>query len=82
MSEGRALGRAARWSNIPSVKAYRGPLPVGAEGIEFTTTVAPSPGDHPALVFWHKGTEGVLLSYEEGQEFAMIPVRVTRFVYR
>jgi hypothetical protein len=38
---GEIFGRAARWSIIPAVKAYRGPLPVSARGTLFTTAVAP-----------------------------------------
>ena len=40
---GEIWGGPARWSNIPSVKAYVGSLPPGAKGVEFTTTVAPDP---------------------------------------
>ena len=38
-------GRARCQSDIPQVQqAYLGPLPEGADGIEFTTTVAPDQG--------------------------------------
>ena len=54
-------GLAARWSNLRSVKAYVGSLPINAEGIEFMTPVAPS---HrcPYNVFWYEGAQGVLLN--------------------
>jgi len=32
-------GYPARGSDIPSVKAYSGPLPPGARGVQFTTPV-------------------------------------------
>jgi hypothetical protein len=62
------LGRAARWSHLLSVKAYRGPLPRGAEGIEFSTHTAPSPGSHPTLVFWYEGNVAVRVMSTSGQD--------------
>jgi len=47
---GLLLGRAARWSFFPSVKAYKGPLPWGEDGIEFFSKVNPSRDDHPYIV--------------------------------
>lgn len=38
-------GRTPRGSNWPQVKAYRGPLPPGEEGIEFDTTARPDGRD-------------------------------------
>jgi hypothetical protein len=50
---GRICGRAAWYSQIPSVKAYPGPLPDGASGIEFVTSIAPTPGaSTPSVVKW------------------------------
>ena len=46
-ASGQVWGAPARnfyQSDIPSVKAYIGPLPEGARGIEFTTSVSPTPG--------------------------------------
>ena len=48
-------GRAARnfyQSPFPKVQAYKGPLPTGAKGIEFTTTTAPDTGSPPGIVSW------------------------------
>jgi hypothetical protein len=81
VSEGRLLGRAAVWSNLLSVKAYHGRLPRDEEGIEFTTFVVPSRANHPSMVFWDAGSDGVPVITENGVDFAMIRVRVTRFVY-
>jgi len=58
---GEIFGRAARWSIIPAVKAYRGPLPVSARGTLFTTAVAPHWDPHPTLVRWLIDTPGVRL---------------------
>lgn len=77
----RILGRAARWSSRLSVKAYRGPLPPNAEGIEFETPVAPSPGSHPTTVYWYEGTAGVTVINHKGDDFDMINVTVRRHVY-
>lgn len=52
-------GTIARWGYAPTVKAYRGPLPAGVRGIEFTTTVAPRKNSHPTLVEWMQGDPGV-----------------------
>ncbi len=61
-------------SCIPKVKAYNGPLPSGAIGIEFTTEDQPDSGCPPGYSFW---------SMKRGQdsssdEFAMISVTITR----
>lgn len=76
-SSGELWGNPARGSDIPSVKAYNGPLPDGAQGIEFTTPVTPSTvtrGTRGSPAYWFPGTKGVKV--EEGK--AMIPVRVTK----
>jgi hypothetical protein len=57
--DGEIFGKAARWSTIPAVKAYRGILPAGARGIEFLTPVPPCPDPHPTLVRWLIDTPGV-----------------------
>lgn len=44
---GELWGQAARnfyYSDIPKVKAYWGPLPLGAQGFEFTAPVRPDYG--------------------------------------
>ena len=68
-------GRAARWSDMLSVKAYRGALPGGARGVEFTTTVAPHSATHPTLVQWYQSDPGV----QSGPDgYVWIAVRITR----
>jgi hypothetical protein len=59
-ASGEIWGRAARGSNIPSVKAYRNALPAHSRGIEFVTPVAPTPGSGtPYEARWYLGTTGV-----------------------
>jgi hypothetical protein len=59
---GELWGKTARYSSVPSVKAYNGPLPDGARGVEFYTDVPPSdvssgaPGD---IASWRQGYPGV-----------------------
>lgn len=69
-------GLAARWSSFRSVKAYVGPLPANREGVEFTTTVAPS-GGCPYNAFWYEGSPGVSVN---PQGYAVISVTVTQKV--
>jgi hypothetical protein len=69
-------GVAARWSNLRAVKAYRGALPPGAEGIEFMTTVPPTRLG-PFNAFWYEGAASVSINREE---FAVIKVRMTKRV--
>jgi hypothetical protein len=59
-ASGEISGRAARGSNIPSIKAYRNALPAHSRGIEFVTPVAPTPGSGtPYEARWYLGTPGV-----------------------
>jgi len=74
------LGRAAKWSSLLSVKAYRGPLPQSEEGIEFFTIAVPS-GTHPYDVFWYQGSQDVWDVQHNGSTFAMIVVKVAKRVY-
>lgn len=73
---GQVWGQPARWSSIPSVKAYFGPLPNGRRGIEFTTQVPHDPkySDPYEARWYHPHTPGVTLN---GQGFAVIPATVT-----
>ena len=57
------------------MKAWKGALPPGAKGYEFTTPVKPS-SDSAAWAYWYEGTPGVRL--EDGK--AKIPVTVTKVV--
>ena len=78
VSSGQVCGRAGWGSHIPSVKAYPGPLPTGASGIEFTTHVALSAGRSSlSMVKWYQGDPGVINS---GTGLVCIPVTILRVV--
>lgn len=81
LAGGEVWGRPSVWSNVAAVKAYRGPLALGDEGVEFLTDTAPSPGNHPTFVFWYDGAPGVTMKPANGQVFAVILVRVTAYRY-
>jgi hypothetical protein len=68
-------GRPAFLSDIPKVKAYRGPLPAGRRGIEFRTGALPDSGSPPQKIFWTALREGVRL--ERG--YAKISIVVVRW---
>lgn len=72
---GKVWGQPARYSALPSVKAFRGPLPAGERGIEFWTTIPPHSGTHPDRVFWYEGDNGVV---KERDDFVSIPVVITK----
>jgi hypothetical protein len=67
-------GKTARYSNNPSVKAYIGPLPDGANGIEFTTDIPPDPDQPPSIVEWTGPRKGVIVD----GDIAKIKVVVTK----
>ena len=73
----KACGRPMRniaQSDIPRVKAYRGHLPNGKTGLEFTTTVKPTlAGGH--IVHWDEGSPGVI---KEGDDLVCIPITILR----
>ncbi len=72
---GELWGRADRWSDMPSVDAYTGPLPGWrSHGVEFWTDVEPSPGTRSALARWLGPRPGV----EIDGEWAKIRGRITR----
>jgi hypothetical protein len=54
-------GKPARGSEVPKVKAYCGPLPIGKRGIEFTTDIEPDAGVPPGYAFWSGPREGIVL---------------------
>jgi hypothetical protein len=79
VKSGEIWGRPARWSNIPSVKAYRQRIPPGERGVEFTTPVAPHPGSgSPYEARWYyPHTPGVLLKQDaNNDDYAVIPADV------
>ena len=73
-SSGEIWGRPSIWSTIPKVKAYRGPLPSNARGIEFFTAVEPDAGSSPRHPEWSGPRPGVRIR----GEFAVIRVIVTK----
>ncbi len=75
-------GYAARGSDIPTVKAYSGPLPSGARGIEFSTSVQPAPGSVPGQPKWYPGQPGVGVIPGEKGPMAVIPVIILRNTQR
>jgi hypothetical protein len=61
VSSGEMWGFPARWSDIPKVKAYEGPLPENARGIEFTTDVPPDQNCPPGRAYWSGPRAGVFV---------------------
>lgn len=74
-STGEIWGAGAFHSDLPAVKAYRGPLPPGAFGIEFTTSAEPRKNTSPGLALWYSGQPGVTLN---GQGYAVIPATIIK----
>lgn len=74
------MGRSAKWGWTPSVKAYRGPLPPGQEGVEFFT-LSPPQGTHPQDVFWFIGSQDVWEIHDASDIFALIVAEVTTRTY-
>lgn len=81
---GEIWGSPPRGSYIPTVQAFEGPLRTGDAGIEFITNVQPDSGGVPGGdVRWRTTTPGITTRTDpEREEFAVLPVRVTRIVYR
>ena len=71
-------GKAARGSNIPSVKAYRNAIPTGQRGVEFTTPIAPQKGSgspHEAK-WYYPNTPGVTQKTQNSIDYAVISATV------
>lgn len=79
-NSGEVWGRAPFHSGgTPAVQAYRGVLPPGRTGYEFTTPVRPTSGvpyQH-GPTFWYRGTPGVR---NINDDTVAIPVTITRVV--
>jgi len=69
-------GRPPRFSEIPAVQAYTGPLPGGAKGIEFETDVPPDRGSPRGQAYWRGPRPGVVVD----QDVAKIKVTIIRVV--
>lgn len=81
IASGEIWGRPARntsASDIPSVKAYRGSLPPGERGIDFTTAIAPHKGSgSPIEARWYyPHTEGVMLRQKNNEDYAAISANI------
>jgi hypothetical protein len=75
---GRIWGRPRRnffAGLIPAVKAWEGPLPDGAIGVEFYTNVPPDPWSVPGWPEWTEAQPGVVTL--EAKELVAIVVVVT-----
>jgi len=71
-------GTGAFLTGLAAVKAYLGPLPVGADGIEFETNVAPTPGTSTlSVAYWYQGQAQAAAN----PGFVMIPVAMRKVVY-
>lgn len=78
LESGQVWGRPRRNFHaglIPAVKAWEGPLPARAIGVEFYTDVAPDPWSAPGWPEWSEGQPGVIVL--EPRELVAIPVIVT-----
>jgi hypothetical protein len=73
-SSGEIMGKPARGSSIPSVKAYRGKITAGVRGIEFDSSVSPAVGSGtPYEAKWYLGfTTGVSSRTISGVQHAAI----------
>jgi hypothetical protein len=78
VSSGEVWGRPRRnffAGLIPAVKAWDGPLPAEAIGVEFYTDVEPDPWSVPGWPEWTEGRAGVIVL--EAGELVAIRVVVT-----
>jgi hypothetical protein len=69
-------------SAFPTVRAFRGPLPAGKDGIEFSTPVPPTGGaSTPAEVYWKLHDQSPQVQSSDDGDFARISatIRVVRY---
>ena len=72
-------GKTNRFSVLPSVDAFVGPLPDGEFGMEFATDVPPDPGSPPGRARWTGPRPGVRsFTDADGVDWVAIPVTVTK----
>ena len=64
-SSSELWGFPARGSDIPKVKAFKGPLPTEVRGVEFTTEIAPDENCPPGIAYWSGPRAGVVV--EDGR---------------
>ncbi|MDP3711517.1 MAG: hypothetical protein Q8R60_03405 [Mycobacteriales bacterium] len=80
---GRLRGYPSRFSgDRPLAQAYYGPLPPGASGIEFVTSVQPDRNGDPVEANWSGWRHDVTLGHDptRDEDYAEIPVEVTRIL--
>lgn len=75
LATGELWGKPNRGSDVSSVDAWVGPLPLDRHGIEFYTDVAPSPGSPPGKARWLGPRPGVVI--EDG--WAKISGTITKY---
>ncbi|MFA1684265.1 hypothetical protein [Achromobacter dolens] len=64
-------------SRFPTVRAMRGPLPEGKDGIQFCTSVPPTRGSStPREVYWKLHEQSPQVLGSEDGEFARIKARI------
>jgi hypothetical protein len=72
---GKVCGTVGRFNNVPTVRAYLGPLPATQKGIQFTTDVKPTsiqPSKPGSDVLRRQGAAGV--TTEDNGRLACIAV--------
>ena len=75
---GELWGKAGRMGGLPAARAYVGPLPDGARGVEFTCAVSPEPNQAPYEARWYAGSPGVETRYMSDMQIAVVPITVVR----
>jgi hypothetical protein len=83
VSCGEVWGGCATYGNhFPTVRAFRGPLPEGKDGIEFSTSVPPTPGSStPSEIYWKLHEQSPQVGSSDDGDFARIKatIRLVRY---
>jgi hypothetical protein len=77
LSTNEIWGAMPRWGYTPTVQAYSGRLPKGAQGIEFRTLANPDRGSPPGRASWTPVRDGVRLE----EDYAKLEVNEIHIVY-
>lgn len=72
---GEVWGRVPRWGLVPTVKAFPGQLPFGAEGIEFWSFEEPDQAVGPRS-YWSQ--RGPFVTIEDSEELAKLKIAFVR----
>ena len=78
---GEIWGGEPRGSSLPSVQAFKGPLPKGRLGIEFVTDIIPAMNQLSGEVRWRNNIPGVKTRISKGAKFAVIKCWITSARY-